>query len=72
MTMKRPIEWHEEGLAHWERHIAEGEEELQRLAKRLTKSRQDAERLRSQIARAKRLGKDGFDEERFQPEKGGE
>ena len=72
MTMKRPIMWHEESLAQWERHIAEGEQELQPLANRLAKLRQDAERLRSQIARAKRMGKDGFDEERFQPEKGGE
>ena len=70
--MKHSIEWHEEGLAHWERRNAEEEEQLQRLANRLAKSRQDAERLRSQIARAKRLGKDGFDRERFQPEKGGE
>jgi hypothetical protein len=70
--MKRPIEWHEECLAHWDRRNAEDEEQLQRLANRLAKSRQDAERLRSQIALAKRLGKDGFDEERFQPEKGGE
>jgi uncharacterized coiled-coil protein SlyX len=70
--MKRPIKWYEECLAHWERRNAEEEEQLQRLAKSLAKSRQDAERLRSQIARAKRLGKDGFDEERFQPEKGGE
>lgn len=70
--MKRPIKWHEEGLALWERRIARGEEDLQRLADRLAKLRQDAERLRSQIARAKRMGKDGFDEERFQPEKGGE
>ena len=70
--MKRLIVWHEESLAQWQRHIAEEEEELRRLEKRLTKSRQDAERLRSQIARAKRLRKDGFDSEKFQPEKGGE
>ena len=66
--MKHSMLWNEKRLAGWETHIAE--EHLQRLAKRLAKSRQDAERLRSQIARAKRLGKDGFDEERFQPEKG--
>jgi hypothetical protein len=70
--MKRSIEWHEEGLAHWESRIAEEEKELQRRANHLARSRQGAERLRSQIARAKRLGKDGFDQERFQPEKGGE
>ena len=60
--MRRSIEWHDEGLAHW----------LQRLANHLAKYRHKAERRRSQIARAKRMGKDGFDEERFQPEKGGE
>ena len=70
--MKHSIEWHERSLAAWERHIKQREEELQNLAERLAKLQQDAERLRSQIARAKRLGKDGFDEERFQPEKGGE
>ena len=70
--MKRSIQWHEECLAGWERRIAEGEEAVQRLANRLPKMRQFAERLRSQIARAKRLGKGGFDRERFQPEKGGE
>ena len=72
MTMKRPISWHERSLAAQERRIAEGKEELQRLANCLAKLRQDAERLRSQIARAKRLVKDGFDREKFQPEKGGE
>jgi len=70
--MKRPIKWHEESLEAYERHIKRIEEELQSLAERLATSRQLAERLRSQIARAKRLGKDGFDEEKFQPEKGGE
>ena len=72
MTMKRSIQWHEVSLAWWESRIAEEEEELQSLANRLAKSRQDADRLRSQIARAKRLRKDGFDREKFQPEKGGE
>ena len=72
MTMKRSIQWHEVSLAGWERRIAEEEEDLQRLENRLPKMRQFAERLRSQIARAKRLGKDGFDREKFQPEKGGE
>ena len=70
--MKRPIKWHEESLKARERGIQRKEAELETLAEMLAESRQDAERLRSQIARAKRLGKDGFDEERFQPEKGGE
>ena len=68
--MKRSIEWHEERLEWHEGRVKRLEEELQRLEKLLAESRQDAERLRSQIARAKRLGKDGFDGERFQPEKG--
>ena len=72
MTMKLSIEWHEVSLAGCEKRIAETEEELQSLANCLAKLRQIAERLRSQIARAKRLGKGGFDRERFQPEKGGE
>ena len=70
--MKRSIQWHEESLAAREMNIKRREGELQNLAECLAKLRQDAERLRSQIARARRMGKDGFDRERFQPEKGGE
>ena len=68
--MKRSIEWHEERLEWHEGRVKRLEEELQRLEKVLAESRQNAKRLRSQIARAKRLRKDGFDSEKFQPEKG--
>ena len=70
--MRHSIEWHEKCLEGREGRVKRLEEELQRLEKFVAESRQDAERLRSQIARAKRLGRDEFDSEKFQPEKGGE
>ncbi len=70
--MKRPIKWHEECLANGENWLAQLELQHKAATRKLEKSRAALQQLKSQIARAKRLGKDGFDEERFQPEKGGE
>ena len=70
--MKRPIKWHEECLANKENWLAHLELQHKAETRKLEESRAALQKLRLQIARAKRLGKDGFDEERFQPEKGGE
>ena len=70
--MKRPIKWHEECLASGENWLVHLELQHKAATRKLEERRAALQKLRSQIARAKRLGKDGFDEERFQPEKGGE
>ena len=70
--MKRPIKWHEECLANQEIWLAHLELQHKAATRKLEESRAAVQKLRSQIARAKRLGKDGFDPDKFQPEKGGE
>ena len=69
--MKRPIKWHEESLAHGENSLVHLELQHKAATRKLEESRAALQKLRSQIARAKRLGKDGFDRDKFQPEKGG-
>ena len=57
-------------------HLQTVKEDEERRAKReldyISRVEQSVITLESQIARAKRLGKDGFDADKFQPEKGGE
>ena len=73
---KYPIKWHEECLKNQERYLVERKSEAKRQIEALTKDIENLEAdvlcLRLQIQRAKRLKKDGFDPDKFQPEKGGE
>lgn len=68
---KRPIESHEKSLKNQLEYIQTQRHRMECLVRDVAQLEADAARLRSQIQRAKRLGKDGFDRDKFQPEKGG-
>lgn len=68
--LKQTIRWHKDGLAASRQWLAVREAELEDLAKSVTLYRQSLEFLAKQIQEAERLGKDGFDAERFMRPRG--
>lgn len=63
--MKKPIAWHEECLKNWLESIERKRGEIERMQYGLEDSERGAKYLALQISSAKRIGKDGFDSERF-------
>jgi uncharacterized protein (DUF3084 family) len=63
--MKMPITWHENNLKNRRSSLQRKTEELQRLQASIDASEKELVELEAQIVYAKRLGKDGFDEEKF-------
>jgi prefoldin subunit 5 len=69
---KQSMAWHYKSLRQREEYLIRGEKQLQEIMQQLDQQRQRVERYRAQIERAKREGRDGFDEDKFLPKKGGE
>lgn len=63
--MKFSIERHEEMLVNNKRYVAEMRELVRRHQERLEQAEVDLAHYIHQIEEAKRLGKDGFDRDRF-------
>jgi len=63
--MKMSIKWHEECLNAEKQSLQRQIELVDREKRTEERYRKDVERYEAQIARAKKLGKDGFDSERF-------
>ena len=61
----QPIEWHEECLCNMDHHVRQVYQEYIVARNRWQRTQDDIDRLRRQIARARRLGKTRFDAERF-------
>lgn len=62
------IEWHEECLKNRKSTVKRLLEELHKAHAEYFKALAECEKYERQINRAKRLGKDGFDAERFKDE----
>jgi len=66
--MKESIEWHEECLKNRKSHIKELFEEIKRAALLADELKQNVEYCnfyQKQIDKAKQMGKDGFDRDKF-------
>ncbi len=67
--MKRSIREHEQLLGNYEAYLADEEKKwgrrVQLMEADFAKMRADIAKLRAQIERAKRAGKDMFDDERY-------
>ena len=63
--MKRPIEWHEEGLKNMKRSLQDEKARLDRMIAYFKKSERNIFILEKQIERAKIEGKDRFDPDRY-------
>jgi hypothetical protein len=66
--MKRSIAWHEDCLANQYRYAQRTNAEGVRLIAKAAEGYESAHEYKKQIERAKRLGKDGFDAEKFKAE----
>jgi prefoldin subunit 5 len=69
---KESMAWHHKSLRQREEYLRRGEQEAFAMLEQLDQQRQRVERYRAQVERAQREGRDGFDEDRFPPKKGGE
>lgn len=65
---KMSIEWHEECLKNMRYSVANNLKEMLEAHARYFTSFKELQRYERQIERAKKLGKDGFDRERFKDE----
>lgn len=63
--MKFPIEWHETNLANLNAYIERLKKETADSLAKLTVLEADAHHRQMQITKAKELGKDGFDSDKF-------
>ena len=63
--MKRSLEWHKECLENRKAHLLQKEEDYVRRGFEMKRLRASIEFLENQIKEAERLGKDGFDPDRF-------
>lgn len=68
MSNKMSIEWHENCLKNRKSHLERLRKELQVAQANYLEKWEDVKKYERQIERAKKLGKDGFDEERFKDE----
>lgn len=65
---KMSIEWHEECLKNLRHSVVDNLKEMLEAHARYFTSFKELQRYERQIKRAKKLGKDGFDRERFKDE----
>lgn len=65
MSNKNPIEWHERCLENMKRTLERDEQSLSDLQSRVDDLNNKISFYASQICRAKLMGKDGFDSDRF-------
>ena len=65
---KMSIEWHEECLKNRKISLERLKKEYQTAQATYLRTLEDVKKYERQIERAKKLGKDGFDEERFKDE----
>jgi hypothetical protein len=63
--MKQSIAWHEECLKNEKLSLQRQIELVERETRTEERYRKDVEKYEAQIARAKKLKKDGFDSEKF-------
>lgn len=63
--MKMPMKWHEQCLENRKRHVEYLDKQRQKADADYWRSLGEMTRLESQIAEAKRQGKDGFDSDKF-------
>ena len=63
--MKMPIAWHEKNLIAEKQNLQSQIELVDREKRTEERYRKDMDKLEAQIIRAKKLGKDGFDSEKF-------
>lgn len=66
--MKMPLDWHINNLKNIKNFYQKELETIDRVQKRAKQTKRNILYLEGQILRAERLGKDGFDAERFKPE----
>jgi hypothetical protein len=65
--MKRPIQWHIDCLKGWRESLERKKQEVDNARKELERMQGKLLIYAMQIDRAKKLGKDGFDEDKFKP-----
>lgn len=65
MSIKMPIEWHEECLKNRISSFERKQKELDSLIKQIEKDKEEIEFLEYQIKEAKKANKDSFDSEKF-------
>lgn len=65
---KMSIEWHEKCLKNQKVYVKRCAEELREAQAKYLKALEESKKYERQIERAKKLGKDGFDSERFKDE----
>lgn len=65
--MKQSIQWHERCLASMEQALRAKIEQRAALEREIAKLGHTCQYYAQQIGKARALGKDGFDEDRFKP-----
>lgn len=68
MNNKMSIEWHENCLKNRKSYLERLRKELQVAQAQYLEKFEEVKKYERKIERAKKLGKDGFDEERFKDE----
>ena len=66
----QPIEWHVHCLKCSHKSLQRKQRELDELAARVAKQREELFHYAAQIAKAKKMGKTKFDEDRFMKKRG--
>lgn len=62
---KKPISWHEEGLANWRRTVETAKTRVAELQRQITRDQATTDEYAAQIEEAKRRGLTAFDRDRF-------